>query len=118
LVEFSANLLELALELAESSGRQSEVLLGAAYVLSKRGVLAHKLLNPLLVGVDLLGREAVLVSELVQLGSQAGGLLGRQSQVLLGLLNFTSEGSDFVVLLLDDAVEALDLLSHLLSHDF
>lgn len=39
-------------------------------------------------------------------------LLGGQSEVLLGLLDFPSERSDFVVLFFDKSVESLNLFGH------
>ena len=86
--------------------------MSASHLVAKSCIFTEEHLDLLFVGINFLGRLAKFVSVVVELCAESLSLLRRQSDVLLGFLDLSSEGSDFVILLLNELIEPLDLVSH------
>ena len=73
----------------------------ASDFVSESVVLSEQFLDSLFVGVGFLGSLSVFISVLIEFIVQLRDLGCRESEVLLESLDFTSQSSYFIVLLLD-----------------
>lgn len=108
-------LVKFGVELAHLVGRESQVLLGVAHLLVETGVLLKQIVDLLLESVVLLvvGSDPVLV--VVEFLRDLGVLVGRQTQVLLGVPHLVvdrgvlvHQASDFLLQCSDGLVHVID----------